>query len=379
MKHFIKYFTLIFLIACQDLVDIEPSQTETYVRFLGDPGNNFGVTLKETPEGDLLCLGYNVSGDTTRTLLFKTDSFGNIIWVSNSVNSVIGFKGNDLDIGDDGYYIIGDSINNVSGINSIMLLKINTSGVLEKQSIINSIGGISNGKSFSGSAVYAENESEVIGLGYWDNNGNNELFYIQFSFTQSSGYEWVQELNSTFSFSPGRSMVKDVMSQKYVWVASANDGQAFKAARNEIPGQQEPLPVSFAVDIDQTSRNNHFGGIGNDGNGNVVFYDLSQSMTLVDSHLLVAGNALSISALNDGGYAILTTSGGNFTLHKTNSSGNVIGDNISTFSKTIDWVSTESSGAAIGTFDGGFAIFGTSEAGIASMMVLIKTDKNGDL
>ena len=39
MKQLFKYIPLLILVACQDLADLEPSETETYVKFFGDFGN----------------------------------------------------------------------------------------------------------------------------------------------------------------------------------------------------------------------------------------------------------------------------------------------------------------------------------------------------
>lgn len=388
MKTYIKYLPILFLsfCGCQDLTNLEPSQTETYVKFFGDLGNNFAITVLETPEGDYLCLGNNVvlndnNNLVTTTLLFKVDIYGNLIWVSTSLNDVEGFRAKDLALGDDGYYVLGDSIDLNSGINKMMLVKTSTSGDLGPQIIIESISAASDGKSFSSSALYAENDSEVIGLGSWDNNGTEELFYLKFNFT-TGGFDWVQD--QIPAYSPGKALVKDVLTSKYVWVANSTNGEAFRASANQIPGSKVPLPVLRAVDLDQGSTNNHFGGIGNDVNGNIIFYDILPDMTLQDSWFFpndtdAEGLALSVSAIPGSGYTVLTSSNGNFTLHKTNSNGRVLGSGNSTFSKTFDWTSTETTGAAISTSDGGFLVLGTSETGSVNMLVLIKTDKDGDL
>jgi hypothetical protein len=96
-------------------------------------------------------------------------------------------------------------------------------------------------------------------------------------------------------------------------------------------------------------------------------------LQLIGENTLGEGTALSISEVFSGGYIILGNLNENFILHRTDPRGQIA------FSSEFNWTSRETTGAAIGTSDGGYAIFGSSEAGGLSMMVLIKTDVNGEL
>jgi len=396
MKRFIKYIPLLFLLACQDLADLQPSETDTYAKFFGDPGDNYGVTLKETPSGDMLLLGYNEKADgSLKSYLIRTDSYGNLItsFGTNGTLTIPGMKATDLAINSNGYYIIGDSIY-LSSLNEeqshMMLVKSSTSGQRSGQVTIDSVV-LTGTNTIHGSAILVEDDDEVIALGYQTIGINNNLIYLQYSFTQSS-VQWVERINDR-SYTPGKALVQNYADSKYNWVASSLEGYGFKAGPNEPQSGNIPLPdVTTAIDLDVNINNNRLGGIGNNSNGNLVFYEMDPSggkLDFVSSNVLkttikvgesdqeISGTAQSISQVMTGGYIVLATVNENFILYRTDYQGQLTKP--FTFAKYIDWVSRETSGAAIGTTDGGYAVFGSSEAGGASMMVLIKTDKNGNL
>jgi hypothetical protein len=383
MKQLFKYIPLLILVACQDLADLEPSETETYVKFFGDFGNNYGVTIKQTADGDMLLLGYNEKSDgSQKSYLIKTDSYGNIIpsFANNGILVKEGFKAQDLAINDNGYYIVGDRINLITNETSMVLVKSSISGKDTVSAVIDAarLGGPAD-NTVHGKSILVEADDEVIVLGYQMVGNSNDLFYLQYSFSSNS-IRWSERINDK-SYMPGRALIQNSADFKYNWVASTTEGRGFKGGAEEPQSADIPLPVTTAIDLDVNTNNNNLGGIGNSGS-ELIFYELDPSgglLRLEGSNSLGTGTALSIAEVNSGGYIILGTTGINFILIRTDHKGQVTENKSYTFSKTIDWVSTESTGAAIGTSDGGFAIFGSSEAGGSSMMVLIKTDKDGEL
>ncbi len=150
-------YTLFFtLIGGCTINNLEPAQTNTFLKFYYETNKMESKDLVVLTDGYLILSTYS---DTT-SLLLKTDLLGNKIWAT----SLPYFKGRAITVANDGYIIIGDSINTQDGFTFMQLIKTNSANG-------NRIGSSLIGTGVHhGSGVILTSTNEIIGLGYTKSN-----------------------------------------------------------------------------------------------------------------------------------------------------------------------------------------------------------------
>lgn len=145
------FIIFLFSIVGCAIENLEPNQTDTFLKFYSETSEMESKDLAVLPDGYLILATYS---DTT-TLLLKTDLKGNRLWAQSFDN----FKGSSLTVINDGYILIGDSIDNQNDSTYMQLIKTNEVG--ENPSFRKSGNGFQRG-----SAVTSTTNGEVIALGY---------------------------------------------------------------------------------------------------------------------------------------------------------------------------------------------------------------------
>lgn len=150
MRYIFVYIVLIAFSSCS-IDDLEPNQTETFLKFYSETNAMNSKDLAVLSDGYLILSTYS----ETSTLLLKTDLNGNKLWAQSYDN----FQGNSLAVLDDGYILIGDGINSSKDSTYMQLIKTNSSG---ESPVLAQIG---NGFQH-GTAVNLTSNNEIIALGY---------------------------------------------------------------------------------------------------------------------------------------------------------------------------------------------------------------------
>lgn len=145
MKKLIPLLILISALACQDEQSIDVATSGTFIRYFGSESNETALLAEETHGGYALLSNVDVSVDRfghyiNQIQLTRLDVFGNLIAKPSRFPATADlqdeFAGKELFGGqsaktfisiDNGYLIIGDSIN-TEGKTKILILEVNTQG-----------------------------------------------------------------------------------------------------------------------------------------------------------------------------------------------------------------------------------------------------------
>jgi len=375
---------MVYLVSCTDFTDEMPAETDAYVRYFQETNENYGVDIQRLSDGNLLLLGIVVqpSDSSKRTVLIKTDAFGNIItgWPTQYAN----FEGKSLVVDETGYFIIGDGINAGTDPTSMKLLVTNTQGQ-EQYSIevtASEVPGISTTSDLHGTGFYTS--GDAVGLGYIEDNGSLTELRVGYDL-QTQTILWTITSSGGADYRPGRAILPSGDGHTWTTTREANgDSVLVQFARpNQSPGNSSIFDGDIAVDM--TPLLGGFAGIGTsagqilvyttDANGNKI------SENSIDTETETAqATAQAISSTSSGFVIVLgsaTPTGRtdtDFVVIKMNATGGNIQIN-----SLVGGTGDETGGGAVDMPDGGVAIFGTSDYQGVKSMILIKTNKDGTL
>ena len=152
MRIIFLYLLLFMLTLGCSVNNLEPAQTDTFLKFYYETNKMESKDLIVLDDGYLILSTYT---DTT-SLLLKTDLLGNKVWAT----SLSYFKGSAITVANDGYIVIGDSINTQDVTTFMQLIKINSDSGNRIGSSLIGIG------VQHGSGVTFTSNNEIIGLGY---------------------------------------------------------------------------------------------------------------------------------------------------------------------------------------------------------------------
>ncbi len=164
---FYTLFIGTIIIGCKSIDNLEPNQTNTFLKFYSETDKMESKDLLVLDDGYLILSTYSA----TSTLLLKTDVQGNKIWADSLAN----FQGNSLAQTNDGYIIIGDSINTEAGTTFMQLIKTTKDNGIRTESVFIGTTGVEHG-----SAVTVTSTDQVISLGYTADSSGDSIILMSY-------------------------------------------------------------------------------------------------------------------------------------------------------------------------------------------------------
>ncbi|MEO1050103.1 MAG: hypothetical protein AAFX87_05745 [Bacteroidota bacterium] len=394
-------FWLSVLVSCQTLDSVEPSERSTFIKFFNDSGSDVGAAIEPTPDGGFISLGTSESGQLSRAVLVKTDRLGNTEWTQSFENA----SGCALLVQEDGYLIVGDSINILDAnetLAKIYLFKTDLQGnMIANTTIANPNGQLD----VHGKAVTVDLNGDILVTGDAEDDSDLEETVLANISAADFSLNWIQRYELDIrSYDNGKSLHQNP-DGSIIWCSSVfreldDDRTETYVSVNVVPPDSESesnalfgrnVPENFSgVDIRPGLFG--FGVIGtmtdfDNQNGEIFFIRVDQSGLVIDNSELMFGNSgddfgYSLSLTSDGGFILLgglatTPESGNggldYYLVKIDAFGNIQWDSL------IGGAGDEIGGTVRQTADGGYVIFGTSLLQGVSSMVLVKTNSLGQL
>ena len=428
------FIIILFLgfIHCKGEEDFEPAHADGFVKIITGDFIDRAEQIKALPDGYIV-LGNASSPDMSRARISRLDKQGNTLWTSYfpsaTSESTFRYEAKALTAIDNGYIVIGDSINKNTNMRSMYLYKVNAESGGEDNSISSSERGITTAEKLAkdGSALLDGIPGQYRGVDVFSTNGS---IITLTGFTPADGtannYTLISERNSSdLSYKCSRTPISNanftlfgslyfnpsVSSEVYFGRVQAvagviasnftkaticddtnsggNSSLTVGEEGNFIAKQAIPVGNSFAVvgthsitgspdtDIFVMRTDKYGNGIGNP----ILF-----SNELVDPF----GNKLPISGTEEGNSIAYTNDGGFIITGSTRNKNNERNEidilllKIDALGK-VQWFKTfgdtnEEQGIYVEqAYDGGFAVLANVEFGNIEMMALIKTDANGNL
>ncbi len=360
--------------------NLEPNQTDTFLKFYSETSEMNSKDLAVLPDGYLILASYS----ETETLLLKTDLNGNKLWAQSFDN----FKGNTLTVINDGYILIGDSINRDNDTTFMQLIK--TDAIGEKPELTKLGNGFQHG-----SAVTSTTNGEVVALGY--STANDSIILMGYNSDLSPA--WQSQRNYTHNI-PSKSIYESedgtlnwlaysASSVNFTGVERDNEGVVYDpvlfdgSTYTNIDGDFVKTPVGFSavqtiVDINGLNKIGLVSSINGSSSGNVLNVgDFTTGNYMANS----VTNSGSVAGISEGLLIVGTTDdqldNKDLLLLEVNYNGTLKTAGIN---KTYGGIGDEIPVRVRRTPDGGYAILGTSiNSKGAHQTFLLKTNNKGAL
>ncbi len=401
MRKIVVCITVLFSFVACNLNNLEPAQTKAFMKFFGDEGNTEGVDLLKLDDGYLL-LGNNVGRDgfTTTAILIKVDKSGNQIWANNIPN----MAGSAIAKSADGYFIIGDSIDNTDPLNTSMrLIKTNLDGIPTVE--LNY--GFS-GVTYYGSSIIVSSTGDIVVCGYAegtvgsvvaaDTTFLNGYSSIDLTPSWTSVRKWYE---TDVSVNLSNTILEDPDNGRFVWTSldsktgSADVLKARSAPPDSgLPLDNQPLLTNRTINNKLGDFNSSiFGGVlvqtvlaSNGTNTAIAMSNYSNGVE--EFPVLIETEGVNLTAntvvqAQDGDFVVLGSTevpgrpDKDFYLTKVGLNG-VAG--ITGFTNIIGGTGTETAAAIVQADDKGFVFLGTMlNTNEVELMVLVKVNSKGKL
>lgn len=427
---------VLLLTRCTKFEDAEITERNTFVHFFSSTSNYVGVTAERDIDG-----GFIVSGEIRKdngasdALIIKTDSRGHRLWEKVIPNGII----NAVKPGTNGYILVGDSTQLNTGsldvevselVNSYArLLLMDTQGNITSQHITSgSVRRTINDQpvtltvDYHGSAFDIAPDGSIIMLGSFRTPGENEgAFVSAFNPADIRDSLWYQAYRSlehdlftcdALHITPSSDIVwasgtftqEQNVSREFVSVSALNTNSTYQA--NTLFGERDSRNHSVE-DLQKTNVGYAVVGTYAETNGlnaNMYFFRLRADLGLVpgseryiDGEELMMNNRImgadmkTLSGSFDQGLAVTGTTDGfviagamtstptignggkDILLVKLDASGDLV------WKKLIGGSGDETVASIRTTPDNGLLICGTNTVNGLSTILLIKTDKNGNV
>jgi hypothetical protein len=434
------YFAAAFLLllaACTKFEDAEMTERNTFVHFYSSEYDYIASVAELDSDGGFILSGeIRYNNGVTDALIIKTDARGHKMWEKIIPNGVI----NAIKPHENGYILLGDSIEINGGGQSTpdvselvntyarLMLTDKQGNILGQHIAFSSVTRSENDKlitlhvDYHGDALAIDAAGNIIVLGSFRVPGENESAFIS-AFTPSDisdslwsiSYESLQHdyINSNAlhvtpssnivwaskMFTQDQNLSRGFLSVPHVGPNSAHINNSVfgeSDARNHSVEDMQKSSVGYCA-IGTYSETNGLNGnmyfIRIDANLNV----LPESVRYIDGEELMVNNRIldsqskTASSSFDEGLAIVGTSDGyvlaggmtstptvgnggtDILLVKLDPFGNLL------WKKLVGGTGDETVTSIRETADGGLLIFGTNTVNGLSSMVLLKTDRNGNL
>jgi hypothetical protein len=422
----------LLILACATEEKVGPSQAATFVRYFNGGSNDEAQAVIQTADNGFLILANTaikaseLVGAHYKIKLIKTDEFGNQLWqkfypefgqdVDNTVAAQpkrLSRKGHAIISVDGGYVIAGEDIQNGGTLSQLMIMSIDSEGNSPIMKVIKPKKGDGTYLSISGLGIAKNSSGNYLVLGSISNSSDEiNMGLVEFKPTGttldsiwSAGYGagevtlanrlFLDGANSAFW---GGTVYKDnsTAAIRFVKIETgpSNPGGILGDLPVSQPGFIESgndfcrYGAGFAV-IGSTNKKTTTGDA---GDFDILFKRISANGTELSSQSFIVGNTDGDFKLNETGRAICATRDGGLLLLGTVESNSVFGRGdkdyylikIDAFGETLWTKDYGSKFEDIGvnvtqSNDGGYIVLGTTSLGRVKTIMLMKTDKNGNI
>jgi len=195
--------TLLMLSGCNNLEDASVTQRNTFMHFYEGANSYVANSAEITSDGYIITGTINISGDapTNKILVIKTDPMGKPTWQK----IIDGGSANGITVTDNGYIVVGDSIQlnpnsgNISDLENYWsrLIRMDNSGsIVSDISFAKRIGGQSDTHvDFHANALTRDEQGNLVTLGTYKYPGDNEYAYIATLNPASLDTVWKKDYN----------------------------------------------------------------------------------------------------------------------------------------------------------------------------------------
>ncbi|MEM7108768.1 MAG: hypothetical protein AAF519_11120 [Bacteroidota bacterium] len=393
-------------IACSTEQDAEPGMEETFVKLIGNINDDFARDIKSTPDGGYIILSENTvelaEEEISKIHLIKTDDDGNVEWERlfpetgadlTEASERINLAGKSLQVLQDGYIILGDSIYDEES-SDLYLMRTDLQGNITNARSIRADEG-----NFNTQVLESAGSDTFIIMSLLDDNDQAEnlsLSEVDGNLNEIWNQQYILGANATVTKSI------HIGSNNITWGGTANLG-----------GEQDLRFVTTPFD----SKNSFFAPSIGENNGR---NDRASDLVKTPTGFIIVGTTNNTALGDDDIYAVSITETGDLLWQATFGGTNddfgeavmlttndeivILGTSLSfgngereLFVVKTDlfgnplWVDSETSGRTFGGLnddtgakiieapDGGLVILGTEDFGDVSTLIMIKTDSEGRL
>jgi len=380
MRKILLIITAVFSLAACDLSKLEPAQTKAFIKYFGEDGNTVGADLLKLDDGYLL-LGNN---NETNALLIKTDLKGNTLWGQVFAN----FTGRALAKMNEGYFIIGDSIDNVNPPR-MRLIKTDLEGNKQTSTTLGEVN-----VAYHGTALTISSLEEVVVCGYTVNSTTNTQQTFIFGYNNSdlsNAWSAVRRYGGAGVTRISSKTINENEDGEFVW-SSLNNNTTIESLR---AAKESSVSGGFSILSDYTISG-EFGdftytSIGNVAvqtvvgtNNNAIAISNYDSNRPLSNALIETDGDLSAQVVvraSDGDFVVLgttkntsgTRSDLDFYLTKVGIDGKE--GSLTGFTNIIGGTGNETGAAIVQAEDKGFVFLGTMQ----NLMMLVKVNSKGEL
>ncbi len=416
-------FLLLVTVACHDAEDAKPMARTTFARFYESAVSQKGVAARPFEDGYIV-LGSRVTADDTTGLILRTGARGEVLWTSE----LHGIIPKSLQIGQDGFYIFGDSIHvNPEAedlddliVYSALLYKVGFNGRPGKKLAI-SDRAAANKIDYKANAIAINDQQEIIALGTFREAGLGKTQRPFIASLTTSGFDtlWSKTYNIIDRDYVNAKSVHCAAGGYVIWASAIlKEQQAFEHTYLSIPVVKESSVFEnsdvfgattdqrlMAGDIQPASTPEFgYGIIGTysspGGDNSNVFFGrvttggnfIAGSQRYFDGQLSAGNNPVGaqesssedtgdvLCSTSDGGYVLAGTmattpvrgnGGRDIFLIKVDAMGNML------WNQVIGGSGDESVTSIVETDDGGLLLCGSKDASGLPAIFLIKTNPQG--
>lgn len=417
--------TCFTVISCNNLEDASPDNRQSFFHSFGGTTDYYGKVVEIDNDGFILGAD-SIAGTSSSAIIIKTDKFGNPVWRKVISNAQV----NSIKVIADGYLIFGNGIQYIDTIQQVdkvkskaRLIKMNLDGNIQIDKTWGDTS-LDTRIDFQGNAITLKNDTLISTINY-DRPGSNQMTILAAHSLITLDTFWTQSYYLLDRDLVNGKAVSITASRDIIWASSAvAETQAAKESYLNVPvvqanstftnvgrfGQNDDAYYSGA-DIKQSAVG--FGVVGTFSsktgtNSNLYFVKLDPAGNVVPGSELYFDASLSrnntpVPAANrtnsetqDTGDALAVTTDGGFLLAGSmttaaTSNGDIGNGGTDIYLIRLDPFGTVMWTRLIGgsgnesvvgvrqTQDGGFVICGTNNLNELSSVILIKTDRNGEL
>ncbi len=394
------FIACLLLAACAKESSVAPASAPTFVRYFNGGNNDEAKTVLETADKGLLILAttqITPEGLATpyyKIKLIKTDAFGNLVWqklfpeFANDVNGTVSYKGNGISADPaGGYVIVGEDIQN--GISKVLVVVVDKDGLQTNLKII--------ATEAKGMAVSTNSTGNYMILASLPDPVKDNMLLAELNKT-TLATNWTRIYGAGESVNLANRLFVDAQDAAY-WGGSVKKTNSptnirlVKTPTNSLTTNYDHSPSStFTETINDiiSVGAGTFSMVGKStasGNATISlkkFIGTTQLFSQTYPFPAQDGDAdgNSLATTQDGGMVLLGTSKltgaagrgeTDYCLVKVNGFGDLI------WTKAYGSKYEDVGACIITTSDGGHVVLGTTNLANTKSILLMKTDKNGNI
>jgi hypothetical protein len=399
--------TLLIACAKDSEVDVSTAKPDTFVRYFNGGYNDAAIAAEPTPDGGFILLGTtevrlaDALTSQYKVKLIKTDQYGNMIWQQlypefNSTQSTLSFTAKSILLLKDnsgalsGYVIVGDSIES-NGKSHLSVLVTDAEGNMTKRKNYTAT------TSLQGRAVAITENGNILALGSAVNSANN--MWLAELDKNTLNAVWLRRYGAGETSLSKRIFLDNQDNIYWSGTVTKNDFTDIRLVKT-FPNSQNTefdLPIGKPDFNEQGSDIcrylSFFAVVGTTdekesgtGDEDILFKLLSPTGSEVAStrygYPNQAEKGISICTTTDGGFILLGSVETNTEVGRGKEDYYLIKVNLSGETQWTRVIGSKDQdiGSSVRTLsDGSFLVLGTTLIGGMRTMMLLKTDKNGNI